>query len=1127
MLRCLALIFMGVVISCQAFAYNYANAIFYPLPTQVKGTFIAAKKLFLGEQGGLWIHDVHGRVLFYDGQNILPKSGSFLQAPAEQLAYYKGSFWTFVENEVYQTYPNQERNLVFSLNPGSQIRKIGSSGHYIWVSDGANFYTYNTESSELKTFSLLHLYQHSNNSYVYINDAVFLESKWALATTSGFYLSEGNAFDHVVASGQRYVEKIYYSPTRREILVGTLQGALIINISQPDKEVTRVGGSHVLSFAETNQEYWVGTEHGLYLYSFSSGEITEIESASFLELELDSTKIYSLLSDNMGGIWIATSNGIRYYSLFSKRFERITFSSYDSQTLSGRIRQTVSGPDGALWFADDYKLYRSGKYGNEKILESQAQINEFTFQGGMLWLATSQGLKVFDLDGFTQVNFPYLQVMAGHAVEHLAADGLSRLWVSSGYQLYNVDITDKRVRNLGSEWLVSQYLPAKITRLYDTEERLLIGTDHGVYEFDDEQIRFNRFSEKFGESLDIITAADGRQWFASSYGLFKTVKDSDERQVLELSVPNARPACMISDSDGVWLASTVGLSYYRLSGQLIKHFSSSSGLINNEFLPGICTAIRGEKGDESELILGSKFGLVKVEAKKLQVSNAPESKFIVSQVVHENEVIQVGSADLQGIQLPYGSSLSFLFGVMPRPDSQNLFYRLSENEPWQALEGSQLTLEHLNSGEYRLQFSSQSQLSAGLIGLESRFVVQQPWYLSSLAIFGFLAATLIVMGGLTYWRSRYMVQVNRALAAQVTLKTNQLRHQSRVLLSSNQQLRKQIQVRNLLVDHVAQSIKASIDVIASKFPQMTDAPTQDHLAKTYWQLNELRNTPSDSSRGSHNYNLSQITQSVVDVWQDDFAKAGILVEFLDEHKSSRIALDSFNLDVIFNTIFANILKRSFRGQTVKISLNEGSDIVWLSFIDYGTQLPNKLAPGPTPNSNNVDLGIDNLTQLVTQSGGHLATFTSDAQNKIEITWPVAKELSHTYLEDDLLEFESERGSEPRVTPEDEWLQKVYQLVAEHYHDAEFGTASAAKMLFMSERSLQRRFKSASSRTLKDYLTEVRLETACEQLLAGEKICEVAFNCGFNDPSYFSQKFRVHFGLPPSKFAMTQESQDVN
>jgi AraC family chitin signaling transcriptional activator len=203
-------------------------------------------------------------------------------------------------------------------------------------------------------------------------------------------------------------------------------------------------------------------------------------------------------------------------------------------------------------------------------------------------------------------------------------------------------------------------------------------------------------------------------------------------------------------------------------------------------------------------------------------------------------------------------------------------------------------------------------------------------------------------------------------------------------------------------------------------------------------------------------------------------------------------------------------------------LSEGSESVWLNFIDYGSQLTNKVSLSRASNGHANDLGIDSISQLVSESGGHLAVFTSESQNKIEITWPVAQELRH--VEEPLSEFAPDKELEDLVSPEDEWLQKVYQLVAEHYHDAEFGTASAAKMLFMSERSLQRRFKSASSRTLKDYLTEVRLETACEQLLAGEKISEVAFNCGFNDPSYFSQKFRLYFGLPPSKFALTQENQ---
>lgn len=73
-------------------------------------------------------------------------------------------------------------------------------------------------------------------------------------------------------------------------MVGTLKGALIFNIYEPNKEIVKIGGSHVLTFSETNQEYWVGTEHGLYLYSFLTGEVTEVEPASFLELELDSTK---------------------------------------------------------------------------------------------------------------------------------------------------------------------------------------------------------------------------------------------------------------------------------------------------------------------------------------------------------------------------------------------------------------------------------------------------------------------------------------------------------------------------------------------------------------------------------------------------------------------------------------------------------------------------------------------------------------------------------------------------------------------------------------------------------------------------------------------------------------------
>ncbi|MCV5837023.1 hypothetical protein OFN62_29230, partial [Escherichia coli] len=71
--------------------------------------------------------------------------------------------------------------------------------------------------------------------------------------------------------------------------------------------------------------------------------------------------------------------------------------------------------------------------------------------------------------------------------------------------------------------------------------------------------------------------------------------------------------------------------------------------------------------------------------------------------------------------------------------------------------------------------SNESQVTAGVVGLESRFEVLKPWYLSQLAILGVLVSISTLIGLIMCWRSGYVMQANRGLAAQVTLKTNQLR----------------------------------------------------------------------------------------------------------------------------------------------------------------------------------------------------------------------------------------------------------------------------------------------------------------------------------------------------------------
>lgn len=1134
MLRILTLtILIGLFMPFKAWALDGNSAIFYPLPGQEQGTFVAAKNLFVGDDGGLWIHDVHGKVQYFDGNTLLPKRGSLLEFPSEQVAFHQGSFWTFVENEVFQSFPNKTRQLAFSLSPGSEIRRIGSSDGYIWVSDGINFYTYHIDSKAIATYTLLSLYQNNQSSYVYINDAKRVLSKWILATTAGSYISEGEHFTHIKASSKHFVSKLYFSPTRRELLVGSVKGAVLIDILKPNQEHRVIGDSHVLSMTETNQEYWIGTEHGLYSYSFLTGKIVKVRSAGSQDIALENQRIYSLVNDGQGGVWVATNRGVLYYSIFSQKFERLNSISTQAPRLNGNIKKIASSPDGTFWFNDAENIYRidNNRQSFDRVRLS-VRVNDFALSSNGLWIASEQGIYFYDINQYKLGAYDLPNYLKGKPIDFVSVGKEGKVWLVSGSRLASIDTISNAFHDYGEKWLADKHLQARILGLeVDQSYPLIIRTDHGAYYvLQDNKIRYQRTTLALGESVDIAEAEDGALWFAGPHGLYRQA--SSETPLRELTLPqeNVKPICLISDSSGMWVASSIGLSYYHLDGQLSKHFGSRSGIMSNEFVEGACATNLAHDSEQTSLVLGSKYGLVFAKRDDLMVSTLPEPRVVVSMVRVDNQIVQVGLTSALLAPIDHGSAISFLVGVMPSAYGQSLYYRLNQ-ERWMTAEAGQISFEHLAAGEYVLSVKTGADDEKTT---KIAFTVQPPWYQTTLAMSAFVLMFIAAGTLLVYWRSRYVSNQNKELLALVALKTNQLRHQSRVLLTSNHQLRKQIQVRNLLVDNVAHSLREHIDSLFHRFPQPLDRESSQCQLNIVRQLDELKSTPEHRLDGhSQNYNVNHVVQSVIDVWQDDFSKQGIQVKLDGFEQIHRVSLGKFNLDIVFNTVFASVLKRAYRRQELHISLREQNEFVEVSFIDFGESLTGDLA-ARDPQSKDwamMDSDVEKLPFLVEESGGRLSLFSGEQRNKIEMLWPKAIDgLSGTANIDSstlLRPYMKEQSVEPANTdsPEQLWLAKVKALVNEHYTNPDFGTAMAAKMLFVSERSLQRRFKSVSSRTFTDYLTEVRLEKACESLLAGEKVVDVAFASGFNDPSYFSQRFKLYFGLPPSKFASdAQESE---
>lgn len=58
---------------------------------------------------------------------------------------------------------------------------------------------------------------------------------------------------------------------------------------------------------------------------------------------------------------------------------------------------------------------------------------------------------------------------------------------------------------------------------------------------------------------------------------------------------------------------------------------------------------------------------------------------------------------------------------------------------------------------------------------------------------------------------------------------------------------------------------------------------------------------------------------------------------------------------------------------------------------------------------------------------------------------------------------------------------------------------------------------------KKYINQKRVDLACKQLLlTAQKIEKIAFNCGFEDPLYFSKSFKKITGLTPRDYRKTQK-----
>ncbi|MBR9758171.1 MAG: response regulator [Algicola sp.] len=105
-----------------------------------------------------------------------------------------------------------------------------------------------------------------------------------------------------------------------------------------------------------------------------------------------------------------------------------------------------------------------------------------------------------------------------------------------------------------------------------------------------------------------------------------------------------------------------------------------------------------------------------------------------------------------------------------------------------------------------------------------------------------------------------------------------------------------------------------------------------------------------------------------------------------------------------------------------------------------------------------------------------------------------------------------------TTTENEFLKQLQLVLEAHVTDPEFTSAKFSELMQMSRTQLHRKLHAIVGKSTSEVIRSQRLKLAVDLLKASScSISEVAYQVGFNSPSYFNKCFKEAYGCTPKEF----------
>lgn len=550
--------------------------------------------------------------------------------------------------------------------------------------------------------------------------------------------------------------------------------------------------------AGDDQEYWVATESGIYIYNLATNTSRNLRKRNGDPYSIADNAVYAVCRDNQGGMWAGTFfGGLNYYSKENARFEKY-YPLLGTNSISGSaVREICSDDKGNLWIGTEDAGFnkfdlKTGKFTNfnatgKKGAVSYPNIHGLLALGDQLFIGSFlHGLEIMDMrtglitDRFKLIGDKDDKISDFVLSIHLTRD--STLLIGTAYTgsgLFTYDRKKKKFKRIPEIPFNTYVFDVK----EDHEGNIWTGSvAQGAFYYHPKTGKHGNI--RFGDTINhqivnefpvygILEDSNHALWFTTEGG--GLIRLSPDRKTFKkFTTKNGLPSNVLfrmleDDSKHLWISSLKGLICFDMRTEKFKIYTKSNGLITDQF--NFNSAYRAANG---KMYFGSVKGMIAFDPKAFKQKEPGPPTYITGFQINNQEV----TANTQNT--PLSKAILYTDTIVLAHDQNNFsieFAALNYSSPevtryeylMQGLDKKTTFLSSnrkayftdLSAGSYTFLVRAKSNVDTWT-GKERRLFIQiLPPFWKSYAAYCFylLVLTLILFWSLRYYH-RYLEHKN-------------------------------------------------------------------------------------------------------------------------------------------------------------------------------------------------------------------------------------------------------------------------------------------------------------------------------------------------------------------------------